>query len=220
VIGVVVVVEVRLYRDAVARAVDEQHDLRLDGEADSARRGLAEVERLRPDVLLIDFGTSGVAEALRLTRVVAPATRVVALGFGGGDAAAVAAAEMGVSGYVGIDQSLSDVIAAVRGVMRGEAPCDGRIAAALLRRVAARAGEDVCPPVLAELTLRERRILELMASGLSNKEIANELVIGVATVKSHVHAILRKLDVSRRGAAADVFHRARPAGRGLQAVGG
>lgn len=219
-IGVVVVVEVRLYRDAVARAVDEHPDLRLDGEAESARRAVQAVDRARPDVLLIDFGTPGVADAVRLTRLVSPATRVVALGFGGDDAAAVAAAEMGVSGYVGIDQSLADVIEAIRSVMRGEAPCNGRIAAALLRRVAARASEDPCPSGLAELTSRERKILELLASGLSNKEIASELVIGVATVKSHVHAILRKLEVSRRGAAADLFHRARPAARDLQPVAG
>jgi DNA-binding NarL/FixJ family response regulator len=215
--SVVVVIEIRMYRDAVARAVDEQHDLHLCGAADSTHHALVEIARAQPDVLLIDLGTRGAFEALRMTRTSSPATRVVALGFGGTDEEAVAAAEHGVNGYVGIDQTLDDVIAAVRGVMRGEAPCDGRIAAALLRRLATRAGEEQrCPAALAELTSRERRILELVAGGLSNKEIADELVIGVATVKSHVHAILRKLDVNRRGAAADLFHRTQSLAPGVR----
>jgi DNA-binding NarL/FixJ family response regulator len=83
-----------------------------------------------------------------------------------------------------------------------------------------RAGESRCPAALAMLTSRERHILELIATGRSNKEIAGELVIGVATVKSHVHAILRKLDVNGRGAAADVFRRAQPAAAALRVVGG
>ena len=77
--------------------------------------------------------------------------------------------------------------------------------------LAARSGEPACPAELSELTSRERLILELVAGGLSNKEIASEPFIGVATVKSHVHPILRKLDVTRRTAAADVFHRSQPA---------
>jgi DNA-binding NarL/FixJ family response regulator len=217
-ISIVVVVEVRLYREAVVRALSDQDDLRLLGEGDSARVALIEISRSQPDVVLLDLGIPHALDAVRQARAVAPDTRIVALGFGGTDAEVVAAAEAGLGGYIGVHQPLDDVITAIRGVVRGEAPCDGLIAAALLRRVAARAGEVESAPVLAELTSRERRILELLARGLSNKEIASELVIGLATVKTHVHAILRKLEVSRRGAAADVFRRAQVIGAGARAA--
>jgi DNA-binding NarL/FixJ family response regulator len=207
VISVVVVVEVRLYREAVAHVLDQQRDLRLDGEADCAHQARLEVERTRPDVVLLDLGIDGALDLVRTIRLAMPYSRVVALGFGGTDAEAVAAAEAGLSGYIGISQPLDDVLTAVRAVMSGEAPCEGRIVAALMRRLAAGVAQGRCPPLLEDLTVRERLILELVAGGLSNKEIASELVIGVATVKSHVHAILRKLEVNRRGAAADLFRR-------------
>lgn len=206
-ISVLVVVEVRLYREAVARVLREQRDVSLKGAADCVRHARLEVERTRPDIVLLDLGTTGALDLVRLIRMTVPHTRVVAMGFGGTDAEAVAAAEAGLSGYIGIQQPLDDVLAAIRAVMSGEAPCDGRIAAALLRRVADGSEEARCDPLLQDLTARERLILELVSGGLSNKEIANQLVIGVATVKSHVHAILRKLEVSRRGAAADLFRR-------------
>jgi DNA-binding NarL/FixJ family response regulator len=206
-IDVVIVIEVRLYREAVARLLREQPDLRLRAEADGADRALLEIERTRPDVVLLDLGIARALDVVRRTRTASPQTRVVALGFGGTDDEAIAAAEAGLGGYIGIRQPLDDVLSAIRAVMAGEAPCDGRIVAALLRCVAARAGDARRRSPLDELTSREQRILELIASGLSNKEIARELVIGVATVKSHVHAILRKLEVDRRGAAAELLRR-------------
>jgi two-component system, NarL family, nitrate/nitrite response regulator NarL len=213
-ISVLVVVEVRLYREAVARVLREQHDVSLEGEADSVRHARLEVERTRPDIVLLDLGTAGALDLVRVIRMTVPHTRVVAMGFGGTDAEAVAAAEAGLSGYIGIHQPLDDVVAAIRAVMSGEAPCDGRITAALLRRLAAGSDEPRCNPLLDDLTARERLILELLSGGLSNKEIANQLVIGVATVKSHVHAILRKLEVSRRGAAAELFRRSQAMSNG------
>jgi two-component system, NarL family, nitrate/nitrite response regulator NarL len=214
VINVVVVVGVRLYREALARVLSEQRDLTVAGEAATADRALAEIERARPDVVLLDLDVDGALIALRAA---SSATRVVALGFGGTDEEALIAAEAGVSGYVGVHQSLPEVAIAIRSVMRGEAPCDGRIAAALLRRVEATARKEGATP-FAGLTRRELRILEMIARGQSNKEIASELVIGVATVKSHVHAILRKLGVDGRGAAADLFRRAQR-GASLQPLG-
>jgi DNA-binding NarL/FixJ family response regulator len=207
VISVVVVVEVRLYREAVARVLREQREIGLAGEADCASRARIEIERARPDIALLDLGTPGALNLVRIIRQTVPHTRVVALGFGGTDEEAVAAAEAGLSGYIGINQPLADVATAIRAAASGEAPCDGRVAAALLRRIAATSVARRPPTLLEQLTSRERMILEMVAAGLSNKEIAHDLVIGVATVKSHVHAILRKLEVSRRGAAADLLRR-------------
>jgi DNA-binding NarL/FixJ family response regulator len=206
-ISVLVTVEVRLYREALARVLSEDRDLRLVGVAGSAEQAVSSIERFQPDVLLLDLRMSDALAALRSFRARVPATRTIVLAFGGSEADVLATAAAGTSGYIGLDQPLRDVPIAIRSVMRGEAPCDGRVAAALLRNAAVAGARSEAAP-LRDLTHRERRILELVARGLSNKEIAAELVIGVATVKSHVHAILRKLDVTRRGAAADVLRQA------------
>jgi two-component system, NarL family, nitrate/nitrite response regulator NarL len=202
---VALVVGVRLYREALARVLREEGDLTLAGEASTSDEALRLVRRTAPDVVLLDVGLPGTLAAMRLSRGFEAGTRFLAIGFDGSDHAALAAAEAGVDGYIGVDQPLGSVPAAIRSVMRGEAPCDGRVAAALLKRVAATAGEPECAGRLGELTRRQRLILQLLARGRSNKEIAAELLIEVATVKTHVHAILQKLDVANRTAAAEVF---------------
>jgi two-component system nitrate/nitrite response regulator NarL len=98
----------------------------------------------------------------------------------------------------------------VRSVTRGETLCSPRIAATLFRRVAAlaadrRVGDE---RTLRRLTRRERQIVDLIADGLSNKEIAHRLQIEFATVKNHVHNILEKLQVTRRADAVAALRRA------------
>jgi two-component system, NarL family, nitrate/nitrite response regulator NarL len=111
-------------------------------------------------------------------------------------------AEEGTAGYVPRDAGLADLEACVHSVARGEALYTPRMAAALLRRIAALAAERRPQPPRAKLTLREREIAALMREGLSNKEIASVLSIEASTVKNHVHNILAKLDVHRRAEAA------------------
>ena len=100
------------------------------------------------------------------------------------------------------DASLEDLTVAVESAARGELFCSPRVAFTLLRRVGAMAiqiksAEGEAGP-LSELTLREQEILQLVDRGMSNKEIARHLGIGLATAKNHVHHILEKLHVHRR----------------------
>ena len=102
------------------------------------------------------------------------------------------------------DQPLSDVLGAIRLAVRGESSCSPRIAALLLQALQRRP----CPPTLTRatpaldcdttLTPRERTVADMAARGMTNRQIAARLVLGESTVKSHVHSILRKLDVGRR----------------------
>ncbi len=110
--------------------------------------------------------------------------------------------EAGAVGYVTQSASLDDLVAAVEAAARGEGHCSARVAGSLFRRVAKLAGERPPDTDLASLTERERQILGLVERGMSNKEIARQLRVKVPTVKNHVHNILGKLGVSRRGAAA------------------
>ncbi|HEX7241600.1 MAG TPA: response regulator transcription factor, partial [Longimicrobiaceae bacterium] len=118
----------------------------------------------------------------------------------------LACAEAGVSGYVSRGASLDDLVGALRSVARGELVCSPHIAGSLFRRVAALSERREASPA-AVLTPREREILGLIDQGLSNKEISRRLRIELSTVKNHVHNLLEKLQVSRRGAAAACLRR-------------
>jgi two-component system nitrate/nitrite response regulator NarL len=111
-------------------------------------------------------------------------------------------AEAGVAGYVTRNGSLADLIATIESVGRDEIIVSPRVAAALVRRLALLAAERRGPSARRALTSRERDVVMLLEGGLSNKEIAERLCIEVTTVKHHVHNILKKLRVSRRGEAA------------------
>ena len=130
------------------------------------------------------------------------------VGFGLGDEAAdaLACAEAGLVGFVGREGTIDDLAAALAAALAGEVRCSPRVAALLCGRVATLARGRAAPA--GGLTSREREVAELVSEGLSNKQIALRLGIGPATVKNHVHAVLEKLHVARRGAI----------GRGLAAV--
>jgi len=148
-----------------------------------------------------------VAEIRRRT----PSVKVVAITLGETEAEVIQLAEAGVAGYVLPDGSLDDLIIAVESAVRGELYCPPRVAFTLLRRVgaialgsAAAKQEEAGHPV-HDLTGREREILRLVDQGMSNKQIARQLGIEVATAKNHVHNILRKLHVHRRIEASDWY---------------
>jgi DNA-binding NarL/FixJ family response regulator len=128
--------------------------------------------------------------------------RVVVLGVRDTEAEVVACAEAGSAGYLLRSDSLASLCTLIRAVARGETICSPKTTAVLLRRVAAMAAERRSQTSLALLTAREAEILELVEQGLANREIAQRLSIQVRTVKNHVHSILGKLGVERRGQAA------------------
>jgi DNA-binding NarL/FixJ family response regulator len=149
-----------------------------------------------------------ITDALATVRAVADTeTRLIALGVREVEEDVVDAAEAGVSGYVGRDASLHELVDAVECTARGESPCPPQITALLIGRIAA-AARGPAPDLAARLTPRETEIVELIDEGLSNKQIAGRLCIEPTTVKNHVHNILEKLDVTRRGEAAAALRRA------------
>ena len=198
-ITVFIVSRVRLYRDGVRHLLERRPGIHVIGGAATWERALNLDRPVAPDVLLLDVP---IAEGACAIRALAP-VHAVALGVAEHDAEVVAWAEAGAAGYVPQDGSLSRLIATIEAVANGETLCSPRIAAALVRRLAAVAGDSLGPASSAEtLTPREREIVLLLDEGLSNKEIASRLYIEVTTVKNHVHNILEKLHVHRRGQAA------------------
>jgi two-component system nitrate/nitrite response regulator NarL len=110
--------------------------------------------------------------------------------------------EAGVASYIPRTATLADVVAALGNTMRGEQSCSARISATLLHRLAEHPAQSRRADQ-SFLTAREVEIVQLLAMGLSNKEIARRLHIGLTTTKSHVHNLLTKLELPRRGHAAN-----------------
>lgn len=198
---VAVVAEVCLYREGVAQSLARRSEAVVTDTAGCRAEALELLRRAAPQVLLLDMGTPGAREVIAAARALAPETRVVALAITESEEGVLACAEAGVAGYVTRNASVDDLLGTLLAVARGELVCPPAIAASLFRHVgtlSARRAE----PAPDVLTPREREIAELIEQGLSNKEISRRLSIGLSTVKNHVHNLLEKLHVPRRGAAA------------------
>jgi two-component system, NarL family, nitrate/nitrite response regulator NarL len=199
---VLIISEVRLYREGLVRLLRRERRLDVVGTACDVPEALDVLAGLPvpPEAVLLDVPATRGVEAMRRLEPWLPAARIVALNVSDADETAVIAwAEAGVSGLLARDADVKEVAQAVATTAGGGTVCSPRLAALLLKGVAATAGER---PAAAPLTSREREIAELLEEGLSNKEIAARLAIELPTVKNHVHSILTKLNASRRGQAA------------------
>jgi two-component system nitrate/nitrite response regulator NarL len=197
-VRVLVASDVRLYRDGLVWSISATARIHVDGSADSGPAALARLEGSRVNVLLVDMSMEGALKLIHAVRVSYPEVHIVAYTVGMDDQSVLQCIEAGAAGYVSRDASVDDLVGTVESVARGEARCTPRLAASLFRRVAALAGSEQADTEPAGLTQRELQIVQLLDRGLSNREIASELGIGVATAKNHVHHILEKLRVSRR----------------------
>jgi two-component system, NarL family, nitrate/nitrite response regulator NarL len=203
----------RLYLDALVGMLGSDSRIAAVETALDPDAVLHHLVMFSPDVVLLNTAMAHSAAVLRTVADVAAQVPVVALGVSESEAEVIAWAEAGVAGYLFKAESIGDLFAIIQGVARGEVLCPPRITAALLRRVAVLAAERRPVPEATRLTAREREILELVDEGLSNKEIARRLSIEVRTVKNHVHNILEKLQVNRRGEAAARVRAARVTSR-------
>jgi two-component system nitrate/nitrite response regulator NarL len=209
-ISVFVVSDVRFYREGLGRVLAAADGIVVLGTAPGTDEGLQLAAQLEPDVVLLDTATAdGVWLAHRFAEA-SPAARIIALAVPQAEDDLIVLLEAGVLGYVTREQSLDAVVATIVDVVRGEMVSSPALRTLVARHVRALAAE-FCAPVHARLTARELEILDLIAGGLSNKEIAKELAIELATVKNHVHNILEKLHVGTRAAAvAELRLRHRP----------
>ncbi|MGH7064829.1 MAG: LuxR C-terminal-related transcriptional regulator [Stellaceae bacterium] len=160
---------------------------------------LDQLEGARPDVLLLDVTAPNSLTLPRRARLLAPHLRFVAFAVAEAEANVLACAEAGFSGYIPQDGSIDDLVDAVRRSISGELLCPPRIASSLFNRVGSLAIAGEAAPVAARLTRREREISALVVVGLANKEIARRLGLSGSTIRNHLHNILQKLNLQRRG---------------------
>lgn len=195
---VLIVSDARMYRDGLAMQLAVRDGIEVVGAVESEALAKERILALAPDVILVDMALPGGLNGARAIAATRANAQVIVFAVPDNEVDVPACAEAGVAGFVTRDASADDLVAAVLGVARGEIVCSPKSATALYRRLASLSAskELASPPV--ELTSREREICALIDRGLSNKEIARLLGIGVATAKNHVHHILEKLQVGRR----------------------
>jgi DNA-binding NarL/FixJ family response regulator len=188
-----------LLRAGFRKLIDGEGGLRVVGDAANGEEAVTLVARLHPDVVLMDIRMpvlDGIEATRRISRI-APRTAVLVLTTYDLDEYVFAALEAGASGFLLKDSVPEELIAAIRVVARGDALIAPSITRRLVSEFAARAlnaGKRSLPPV----SERESQVLVGVARGLSNSELASELFIGEATVKSHVSSLLAKLDCRDR----------------------
>lgn len=188
-----IISEVRLYREGLDALLRDDSRLDVVGTAAGVPDALAHLPELErpPDAVLLDVPAPVGLRAPGQLEAAVPDARVVALNVADDDV--IAWAETGVRGLLDGGVDVDEVAQAVATTAEGGTVCSPKLAAVLLQRVARPS---------SSLTARERQIAELIEQGLSNKEIAERLQIGLPTVKNHVHNILTKLKATRRGQAA------------------
>ncbi len=204
-IRVLLVDDQQLVRTGFRMILRDEEDIEVVGEAEHGAAAVAEVAALAPDVVVMDIRMpvmDGV-EATRRITTEAPQTRVLVLTTFDADEYVVEALRAGASGFLLKDVDPDDFIAAVRTVAAGEALLAPSVTRRLLEQVRDRLpqADDPRRARLAELTDRERDVFRLMARGLSNREIAERLVLAEPTVKTHVSHALLKLDLRDRAQA-------------------
>jgi len=205
-IRVVVISGVRLYREGLVTLLERTEGVSVLGSAADGPAAVSCIVTCQPDIALLDMAMPGGFGMLPALREAAPGIKVVGLGVDESEAGVLAAVEAGVAGYVLPYESLNDLILVIRGVARNEAILSPRIVASLMQRLVLLASGSPEDSFARRLTMREHEIIALVAQGMSNKEIARRLVIQLPTVKNHVHNILNKLQLSRRGQAAALAH--------------
>jgi two-component system, NarL family, response regulator LiaR len=200
-IRVLVVDDHGLFRAGLASALAVHEDIEVVAQASGGKLAVRLADELRPSVVLMDLRMPGLdgPEATRAILERDPSVRVVALTVMAEDSDVAAAVVAGACGYLLKDSPIDDVVGAVRAAARGAAWLSPRVAAGLLERLRREHAEP--GPVLEpeqELSPRELEVLQLLARGLDNSEIAAALCISPRTAKNHVSNILAKLDLPNR----------------------
>jgi len=193
---IVLVDDHHILRQGLRALLEAEQDFHLIGEAGDGLEAVQLVERLRPDVLVLDLMMPGLS-GLEVTRQVcqrSPHTRVIILSMHNNEAYVLEALRNGAAGYVLKDSSVADLVQAVRAVTAGRRYLSPLLSERAIEVYAQKAQEVAADPY-ETLTNREREVLHLVAEGCSNTKVAARLSISPRTAETHRANMMRKLDL-------------------------
>jgi DNA-binding NarL/FixJ family response regulator len=187
-------------REGTKELLEREKDLEVVAEASDGRSAVQMAIRQRPDVVVMDFAMpelNGI-EATRQIKAIAPGIAVLVLTAYDSDQYIFGFLEAGAAGYLLKDVHIDEVIKAIRAVHAGESVLHPAIARRVIDRFVLPGERRAEPDALDDLTQREMDVLKLAAKGMSNREIAKELVISVRTVQTHLNNVFNKVGVGSR----------------------
>ena len=187
-----------LFRTGLRELLEEE-GFAIVGEAEDGAAAVRLIEETAPDVAVLDLNMphlTGV-EAAREVRLRSPTTRVLILTVSAADEDVAEAVVAGAYGYLLKDAAVHEIVAGIRAAARGEALLSSAIAARILERLRGDSSDGAAEE-RPDLTQREREVLQMVAAGKENAEIAAELFLSPQTVKNHVSNLLEKLQVNNR----------------------
>lgn len=204
-IRVVIADDHTIVRQGIRSLLQAEPDIKVIGEASDGREAAQLTRELKPDVVVMDLAMPEMdgLEATRVIKQESAQTQILALTMHESDEYFFRVLQLGALGYVLKRAATSDLLAAVRAIARGEVFLYPAVAKKLVTDYIARAqtkGEEDARRSYAALTPREREILARLAEGLSNREIADKLVLSLSTVQTHSAHIMEKLNLQNRAA--------------------
>lgn len=191
-----------LFRKGLDQLLSSQPDFQVVGEAGDGLEALEKARELMPDLILLDINMPRCdgREATRRIKAELPYVVIVILTVSDDDQDLFVALQNGAQGYLLKKMEPDDLFGQLRGLARGEAPLSRLLAGKILREFTR--VHTPQPDGERELTAREEQVLQLVARGMSNREIGNQLVVAENTVKNHLRNILAKLHLENRVQAA------------------
>ena len=196
-IAVMIVDDHAIVRQGLRTLLELMGDIHVVGEAANGKAAVELAARLQPDVVLMDLvmpEMNGI-QATRGIKALGYGTKVIALTSFQEDEQVIPAIQAGATSFLLKDVSPDDLVEAIRAAYRGEARLHPSVARKLMDQVSA---APAARPPAGDLTEREREVLQQVAQGLSNREIAGKLVISEKTVKTHISSLLSKLNLDDR----------------------
>lgn len=188
-----------VFRDGIRKLFDDQEDMEVIGQADDGEDAVRMAKELKPDLVIMDImmpNLSGI-DATKQIKTELPGTAVLLLSGYSYDSYIIAALRAGAAGFLSKGSRSNELLNAVNAIRRGEPVMDPTLAFKVLRHLVPADDQEVRTQ-LEELHERELEVLKLAAKGMTNKAIADELIISDRTVQTHFANIFRKLNVSSR----------------------
>jgi DNA-binding NarL/FixJ family response regulator len=192
-----------LLREAICQVFSNQEDMEIVGEANNGEEAINLTAQLKPDILIMDImmPKSDGLEASRQIKKIAPNTAILILTAYDEDNYVLGLLEAGATGYLMKSARGQDLVEAVRAIRAGESVLHPTIIEKLLKQAMAKPAEGLDRKIKDVLSDREMEMLRLLATGMSNKEIADKLCLSLRTVKAHMSNIFTKMNVASRSEA-------------------
>jgi DNA-binding NarL/FixJ family response regulator len=196
-----------LFRGGVRNLIQTTDDMEVIGEASTGEEAFDMALRLKPDVIVMDIrmpGLNGI-EATKMIREKLPDMKILIVTMLKNDKSVFTAMQMGARGYVLKDAGEMELLQSIRMVAGGGAVFSSDIASRMMSYFSLPSKQEITNPALSELTSRELEVLEQIADGLTNSQIAARLYLSAKTVANHISNILNKLQVADRHEAGKIF---------------